>query len=499
MKLETMVMATIDQPRNIRRDDDFDIQHSIKFSVPKAILYHTTILVPDGSPSGDCCVSKRTDGSIASMITIDDILKAHSAIQDLVHRTPVLSSESIGRMARCRLFLKAENLQRTGSFKVRGAFNKMSNLSPEARSKGVVAASAGNHAQGVALAASRLGVRATIVMPEMASLAKVEATKGYGAKVILHGDNFDQAVSKARELEYNEGLTLIPAFDDPHVIAGQGTLGLEVLEQVTEADVILVPVGGGGLISGVALAVKALRPSVRIIGVQASAATAALRSYTERRVMSVTPHNTLADGIAVGAPGQLTLPMMLKLVDDMVEVSEEEISQAMVLLLERTKLLVEGAGATPLAALLSGKVSCQGQTVVAVLSGGNIDVGLLDRVVEHGLTTAGRYLIIRVKMDDRPGRLAHLLDHIAAIKVNVLEVEHHRTGLPLPVGQVEVQLTLETKTSEHGEEICKRLRSAGYMETGTEAYGLERKPKEDLARASSITSKGLVRYFTNIE
>ena len=418
------------------------------------------------------------------MITIDDILRAQSEIKALVHRTPVLSSESISRMAGCRLFLKAENLQRTGSFKVRGAFNKMSNLSPEARTKGVVAASAGNHAQGVALAAALLGVRATIVMPEMASLAKVEATKGYGARVILHGDNFDQAVAKAQEMEQNEGLTLVPAFDDAHVIAGQGTLGLEVLEQVSEPDVILVPVGGGGLISGVALAAKSLRPSVRVIGVQASAATAGLRSYKEGQVLASTPHNTLADGIAVGAPGQLTLPMMLKLVDDIVEVSEEDISQAMVLLLERAKLVVEGAGAVSIAALLSGKVQGQGQVVVAVLSGGNIDVGLLDRVVEHGLTTAGRYLIIRVKMEDRPGRLAQLLGHMATMKVNVLEVEHHRTGLPLAVSQVEVQLTLETRNTEHGEEICRRLRSVGYTETELEAYGLEGKSKDDLTTAS---------------
>ncbi len=395
-------------------------------------------------------------------VTLQDVHRARSVIADLALRTPMLPAHSLGGLAGCDLLLKAENLQRAGSFKVRGAANKIAALTPEQKASGVIAASAGNHAQGVALAAGNLGIPCTIVMPSGASLPKVEATRGYGATVRLQGDDFDQAQKHARHLMRENGATFIPAFDDPAIIAGQGTIGLDMLEQAGDLDVVVVPVGGGGLISGIGLAIKETRPSVKVIGVQAEAATALVDSYKANRRLTVRGKATVADGIAVGTPGRLTLPLVRQYVDELVVVEEEEITQAMMLVLERGKLLVEGAGAVGLAAVLGGKVQIAGKKVAVVLSGGNVDAHLIARMVEHGLAHAGRYLVLRVMLDDRPGRLSRLLSIVSGTEANVLDIGHLRHAPSVHLGQVEIQLTLETRNNAHAEEVRERLREAGY-------------------------------------
>ena len=374
----------------------------------------------------------------------------------------MLPARSLGRMAGCELFLKAENLQRAGSFKVRGAANKIALLTPDQKARGVIAASAGNHAQGVALAAANLGIPCTIVMPAGASLPKVEATRGYGATVLLQGDDFDQAQKHARRVMRENGMTFIPAFDDPAIVAGQGTIGLEMLEQVEDLDAVVVPAGGGGLISGIGLAIKETAPGIRVVGVQAAAATAVVDSYKANRRVTVKGQPTVADGIAVGTPGKITLPLVSRYVDDMVVVEEEEITQAMMLLLERGKLLVEGAGAVGFAAVLGGKIEVAGKRVAVVLSGGNVDTHLIARVMEHGLAHAGRYLVLRIMLEDRPGQLNRLLNIVSNTEANVLDIGHLRHAPSVHLGQVEIQLTLETRNDAHAEEVRERLRNAGY-------------------------------------
>lgn len=397
-----------------------------------------------------------------SPVSLEDVQRARDTIAPLALRTPMLPALSLGRLAGCELLLKAENLQRAGSFKVRGATNRIAVLSPEQKERGVITASAGNHAQGVALAAGVLGIPCTVVMPMGASLPKVEATRGYGATVLLQGDDFDQAQEHARRVMQEKALTFIPAFDDPAIIAGQGTVGLEMLEQAEELDTIVVPVGGGGLIAGIALAVRESVPGTKVIGVQAAAATAVVDSYKASSRLSVRQAATVADGIAVGTPGELTVPMVMRYVDDMVVVEEEEITQAMMLLLERSKLLVEGAGAVGLAAVLSEKIPVAGQKVGVVLSGGNVDSHLIARVVEHGLAHAGRYLVFRVMLEDRPGQLNRLLTIVSQCQVNVLDIGHLRHAPSVHMGQVEIQLTLETRNYEHTIDVRKQLRNAGY-------------------------------------
>ncbi len=383
----------------------------------------------------------------------------------------MLPARSLGQMAGCELFLKAENLQRAGSFKVRGAANKIAALTPDQKARGVIAASAGNHAQGVALAAANLGIPCTIVMPTGASLPKVEATRGYGATVLLQGDDFDQAQRHARRVMRESGMIFIPAFDDPAIVAGQGTIGLEMLEQVEDLDAVVVPAGGGGLISGIGLAIKETAPGIRVIGVQAAAATAVVDSYKANRRVTVKGRPTVADGIAVGAPGKITLPLVSRYVDDMVVVEEEEITQAMMLLLERGKLLVEGAGAVGFAAVLGGKIEVAGKRVAVVLSGGNVDTHLIARVMEHGLAHAGRYLVLRIMLEDRPGQLNHLLNIVSCAEGNVLDIGHLRHAPSVHLGQVEIQLTLETRNDAHADEVRERLRNAGYAPLESEPAG----------------------------
>ncbi len=395
-------------------------------------------------------------------VTLEDVRRARDAIAHLALRTPVLPARSLGDLAGCELLLKAENLQRAGSFKVRGAANKIAALTPDQKERGVIAASAGNHAQGVALAAANLGIPCTVVMPTGASLPKVEATRNYGATVLLQGDDFDQSQRFARRIMRENALTFIHAFDDPAIVAGQGTIGLELLDQVEGLDTVVVPVGGGGLISGIGLAIKESAPRIRVIGVQAEAATAVVDSYKTNQRVIARKHATVADGIAVGTPGRITLPLVSRYVDDMVVVKEDEITQAMLLLLERGKLLVEGAGAVGLAAVLGGKNGVAGKRVAVVLSGGNVDTHLIARVMEHGLAHAGRYLVVRMMVEDRPGQLSRLLNIVASTEVNVLDIVHVRHAPSVPLGKVDIQLTLETRNYVHTEEVRERLRDAGY-------------------------------------
>ncbi|MBI2165351.1 MAG: threonine ammonia-lyase, partial [Chloroflexi bacterium] len=376
--------------------------------------------------------------------------------------TPLHSSKSLSELLGCRLLLKAENLQRTGSFKVRGAAYRMSFLSADERRRGVIAASAGNHAQGVALAAQDAGVPCMIVMPQGASIAKVKATQAYGAAVDLFGHSFDEAMRRARELARERGLTLVHAFDDPAVVAGQGTLALELCRQTGDLDLVVVPVGGGGLIAGMATVLKTLLPKVRVIGVQAEAAPAVVHSFAAKEKRSVRPASTIADGIAVGEPGELPWRIMRRYVDDVVAVPEEEIAWAMVLLLERAKLLVEGAGAVGLAALLGGHIATRGQTTAVVLTGGNIDPLLLSRVLDHGLARQGRFLVLWVPLSDVPGQLAGLLSVVAETGANVVEVIHQRRGAYISPGQALVELIVETRDAGHASLLMERLRERGY-------------------------------------
>ena len=398
------------------------------------------------------------------MLSLDALRAAQARLDGQVRHTPLLFSDSFSHRVGAPVYLKAENLQRTGSFKLRGAINKLAQLTPQEAAGGVIAASAGNHAQGVALAAAMRGISATVVMPVAASLAKYEATLGYGATVIRHGTSYDEASVHAQQLARKEGRTFIHAFDDEAVIAGQGTIGLELLSDLPDVELVVVPLGGGGLLAGIALAVKALRPAARVVGVQAATAPAAYRSYHGTRRVTVAPRASVADGIAVGRPGKLTLGVLRKCVDDVVLADEEAISHTVVLLLERSKLLVEGAGAVGLAALLAGEIRLPAGPVAVILSGGNLDVALLGRLVEHGLAGAGRYLLYRATLPDKPGQLAALLAHIGRLNANIIEVAHYRAGLHIPVGSVNIQLLIEVQNPEHGLAVRDTLTQLGYHE-----------------------------------
>jgi threonine dehydratase len=366
-------------------------------------------------------------------------------------------------MTGANVYLKAENLQRAGSYKVRGATYKLSRLTAEQRAHGVIAASAGNHAQGVAIAARALGIECVIVMPASAPLAKVTATEQYGAKVVLSGASYDDAYQTACEMREATGATYIHAFDDSDIIAGQGTVGLEILADLPSVQAIVVPIGGGGLISGVATAVKSVRPDVRIIGVEAAGAAGMRRSLDSGHVTTLDSVATVADGIAVKSPGARTLAITRELVDEVVTVGDDDIIRTVLLLMERCKQMVEGAGAVGVAALLAGAISLPGMDVVAVLSGGNIDMTLVGRFIARGLALQGRYLALRSRLVDRPGELLRLLAVIAEQKSNVLEVTHHRAGPQAPIQHVEVSLTLETRDREHCERLLESLRERGFL------------------------------------
>jgi threonine dehydratase len=376
--------------------------------------------------------------------TLADIEEARRRIAGVARETPVYGSETFTRRAGRDVWLKAENLQRTGAFKVRGAVNRISTLSDQHRTAGVVAASAGNHGQAVAWAAREAGIPARIYVPEDAPMAKVEACRTYGSELIMGGKSFEEALAAALGDVEETGATFIHPFEDPLVIAGQGTIGLELAEQIPDAGTVVIPVGGGGLAAGIALALRAKRPDVRIVGVQAG-----LGGFT------------IADGILVKHPGELTMSILNDVVDELVDVDDELISEAIVLLLERSKLVVEGAGAVGVAALLAGKVGGAGPVAI-VLSGGNIDPTLLISVMRHGLTLGGRYLVIRTRIPDRPGELVKLLSLIADARGNVVSVEHHREGMDVPVAETEVELTLITRDQEHCTLLLDQMRSWGY-------------------------------------
>ncbi|WP_203530660.1 threonine ammonia-lyase [Thermaerobacter sp. PB12/4term] len=404
---------------------------------------------------------------IAPTVDLAAIQEAARTIAGFVHRTPLLGSAAFSELAGADVFLKLENLQKTGSFKVRGAFNRLSRLDAAARARGVICASAGNHAQGVALAGSRLGIPVTVVMPETAPTTKVVATRGYGAEVILHGEGYDGAYDLACRLAEERGLTFIHAFDDPLVVAGQGTVGLEILEDLPDVDTVVVPVGGGGLIAGIAIALKARRPGVRVVGVQPQEAPALARAYVTGRLEPVERARTIADGLAVKTPREMTFRLIRRYVDGMVTVSEEEIARAILLLLERAKLVVEGAGAAALAALLSGKIPEAGRVAV-VVSGGNIDVNLLARIIERGLLEDGRLIRIRTLVADRPGSLQALLKVIADQGGNILAVYHDRLRHEVALGEAEVELIIETRDTAHVDAIRRALADHGYTLQGLE-------------------------------
>jgi threonine dehydratase len=385
--------------------------------------------------------------------TLADLEAARARIAGIARVTPVFSSETFSRLAGRPVQLKAENLQRTGAFKIRGAVNTIHSLADEERGAGVVAASAGNHGQAVAWAAREAGIAATVFMPQDSPMAKVDATRNYGARVELVGTGFDESLAAAQAYVDESGATFVHAFEDERVIAGQGTIGLELAEQLPDARTLVVPIGGGGLASGIAIAFRELRPDVRLVGVQAEN-ICPFAGGTEHRY-------TIAEGIAVKQPGTLTAAILDDLLDDVVTVTDEQISHAIVLLLERTKLLVEGAGAASVAAVLAGKAGGEDEVGV-LLSGGNIDPTLLIQVMRHGLTQAGRFLVLRTRLGDRPGELIKLLQLVAEERANVVSVEHHREGMRLPIGQTEVELTLGMRDEEHRSEVLAALAAHGY-------------------------------------
>ncbi|MFD9095458.1 threonine ammonia-lyase [Streptomyces collinus] len=409
-------------------------------------------------------MSYGTAGSLRS-VTLDDVRGAQKMLSGVARATAMEGSRHLSQLVGTPVHLKCENLQRTGSFKLRGAYVRISGLLPEERAAGVVAASAGNHAQGVALASSLLGVHATVFMPRGAPLPKISATREYGAEVRLHGQVVDETLAAAEEYAAETGAVLIHPFDHPDVIAGQGTVGLEILEQCPEVGTIVVGMGGGGLAAGIAVAVKALRPDVRIIGVQAEGAACYPPSLAAGRPVSVEHPATMADGIKVGRPGAVPFAIVDELVDEVRTVSEDQLSAALLLCLERAKLVVEPAGASPVAALLGGPGAFPGP-VVAVLSGGNVDPVLMQRVLRHGMAAQGRYLAVTLRLTDRPGALATLLGVLSVVDANVLDVSHVRTDPRLGLTEAEVELQLETKGPAHCAEVGHALREAGYTVIG---------------------------------
>jgi threonine dehydratase len=394
-------------------------------------------------------------------VRFDDVVAAREVLRREIRQTPMLRSRALSDLMGGPVWLKCENLQRTGSFKIRGAFLRIARLTQAERDRGVVAASAGNHAQGVALAASILGARATVVMPAGAPLPKVAATRSYGAHIVLHGSAIEEALARAREIAASDGSIFIHPYEHPDVIAGQGTVGLEIVEQCPQVRTIAVPVGGGGLAAGIAIAVRGAGPAARVIGAQAETLAPFAASLAAGHRVDGQAAQTMADGIAVAKPGELAFSVLSELADQVVTVTEENLSRALLLCLERAKLLVEPAGAAGIAALLEHPAAFE-PPVVAVLSGGNIDPLLLAKVLRHGLSAAGRYLAVRCRLPDRPGALATLLGELAALGANVIDVVHERVTADLNVDEAEVVLQVETRGAEHCDSVTSQLRKAGY-------------------------------------
>ena len=395
-------------------------------------------------------------------LKLQDIELAAQRLRPVLHHTELDMSSTFSEMTGGQIYLKCENRQKTGSFKIRGAGNKIAAIAERGEVKSVVASSAGNHAQGVALAAKNFGIPATIVLPASAPIAKVQATQGYGAKVVLSGDCYDDAYAKACEICREEGATFLHPYNDLEVIAGQGTLGLEILSDLPTADVVIVPAGGGGLLAGVAACIKQINPRIRVIGVQAEGADAIARSFREKRYISTDEVSTIADGIAVKSPGDITVELINRYADDVVTVSDIEISEAILMLMERCKQIVEPSGATPVAAVLKGKVDVRGKKVVCLLSGGNIDVSFIQCIIEQGLVSRHRRLKFTVTLLDKPGSLSRLLNDVAALGANILSVEHDRLSAGLNPNETNVHIACEVGGRAHGENVVAELKNKGY-------------------------------------
>ena len=396
-------------------------------------------------------------------LKLQEIELAAQRLKPVLHHTELDMSSTFSAMTGGQIYLKCENRQKTGSFKIRGASNKIAALVERGEVKSVVASSAGNHAQGVAFAAKNFGIPATIAMPATAPIAKVQATQGYGANVVLSGDCYDDAYAKACEICEAEGATFLHPYNDLEVIAGQGTLGLEILSDLPTVDVVIVPAGGGGLLAGVAACIKQINPRIRIVGVQAEGANAIAQSFREKRYISTDTVSTIADGIAVKAPGDITVELINRYVDDVVTVSDMEISDAILMLMERCKQIVEPSGATPVAAVLNGKVDVKGKKAVCLLSGGNIDVSFIQCIIEQGLVSRHRRLKFTVTLLDKPGSLGGLLNDVAALGANILSVEHARLSAGLNPNETNVHIACEVGGEAHGKNVVAELKNKGYQ------------------------------------
>lgn len=396
-------------------------------------------------------------------MNLDDVIIAREKMKGIVHETPLDYSKTFSTLSHNEIYLKLENLQKTGSFKVRGSYNKMISLSQDELEKGVIAASAGNHAQGVAYSSQMLGVPCTIVMPKGAPLSKVLATRQYGAEVILEGAVFDEALAYALELKDRRGATFIHAFDDEAVIAGQGTVGLEIIDQLPDVEAIICPVGGGGLIAGVAMAVKQKNPAISVYGVQTLACPSMKQSLLEKKPVMVEAAPTMADGIAVQKPGQQTFEIIKEYVDDIFCVDEMEIARTMLMVLERNKLLVEGSGASPLAALLYDKVNLRNKKVAVILSGGNVDVNFISRIIERGLVESGRFAHFTITLKDKPGELEKVLKLATELDANIQYVNLHHVGKHIYPGYAQLEISVETKNHDHIEQLYKVLKEKGFL------------------------------------
>ncbi len=397
------------------------------------------------------------------MIGLADVLAARERVRGSVYLSPCPHSVMLSRLTGQEIYLKLENLQMTGSFKERGALNRIALLTPEQAARGVVAASAGNHAQGVAYHATARGIRSIIVMPLPTPLVKVTATRGFGAEVVLFGANYDEACEEATRICTAEGMTFIHPFDDAMVMAGQGTIGLELLEQIPQLEAVVVPIGGGGLIGGIACAVKESRPDIRVIGVQTARLPSMAEAIREGHPVTLVPSTTIADGIAVRRAGSVTFPVVEKYVDEIVTVEEDEIASAILVLLEREKTLAEGAGATALAALLQKKTSLSGAHTAVLVCGGNIDVTLLSRIIERGLVQDGRMIRLRIHLLDKPGALAELTRLLASLRANIVDTLYNRAYYGVNLGDTTIDITLETRGREQVAELLEALTAAGYQ------------------------------------
>lgn len=395
-------------------------------------------------------------------VDLQEIKKAKERIEASIKRTPLIECPTLEEMTGGKVFFKLENLQKTGSFKVRGALNRIANLTEDEKKRGVIASSAGNHAQGIALGATAQGIKSTIVMPETAPIAKVTATKGYGAEVVLYGSVYDDAFAKACEIQKETGAIFLHPFDDEYVIAGQGTIGLEILEDMADIDTVLVPIGGGGILAGIATAVKSINPNIKVIGVESENAASMTEALKRGECCEVCSKPTIADGIAVRKVGCKTLSLVKEYVDEVVTVSEIEIADAILFLMEKGKVVAEGAGATPVAAILSGKVDCKGRKVCAVISGGNIDINLVERVLNRALINKGRRYEFKVKVQDKFGEVEKLLGLLTENRANILHITQSMYDGDLGITMQEVTLVIECSDMEHRDSVIKNIKEAGY-------------------------------------